>query len=235
MASLAAGVDQPDLSVSILSADVMHMGNSLARLERLGVKYAHLDLMDGKFCPEITVGPWFVGSLDTTLTKDVHLLVADPTRWVAPCIDAGAGILTVHAETGAFGIRALEMTSDLSGAAGESTLRGVGIRPGTPVDALLPFVDLADVVYILGVEPGARKVLVEGSTDRVGVVRQLFARYGSSPLLAFDGGVTLENYSRIRDVGPDIVVSGSALFAGGGLEANLGRLGYSMPETQGVV
>lgn len=161
-------------------------------------------------------------------------MVADPTRWVAPCIDAGAGILTVHAETGPFGIKALEMTRELSGPGGESTLRGVGIRPGTPVDALLPFVDLADVVYVLGVEPGARKVLVEGFTERVEGVRQLFARYGSSPLIAFDGGVTLENYSRIRDVDPNIVVSGSALFAEGALVANLGRLGFSMPEPMDI-
>ena len=227
MVSSIAGAEQPELSVAILSADIMHLGRSLAGLETLGVRYAHLDLMDGQFCPEITVGPWFIGALDTTLIKDVHLLVADPTRWVEPCVEAGAGVLTVHAETGPFGIKALEMTTKLSGEAGQSTLRGVGIRPGTPVDALRPFVDLADIVYILGVEPGARKVLVEGSLDRVGGVRQLFAHYGRSPLIAFDGGVTLENFSRIRDLGPNIVVSGSALYAGGTLEANLGRMGFN--------
>jgi ribulose-phosphate 3-epimerase len=229
VASQITGAEQPELSVAILSADLMQMGRSLARLEAIGVKYAHLDVMDGQFCPEITVGPWFVGSLDTTLIKDVHLLVADPTQWVAPCVEAGAGILTVHSETGPFGLKALEMTKELAASEGESTLCGVGVRPGSPVDALLPFVGVADVVYILGVEPGARKVLVEASTERVQEIRELFARHGSNPLVAFDGGVTLENYSRVRDLGPNIIVSGSAVFADDALEANLDRLGFTTP------
>lgn len=221
----------PELSVGVLSADLLHLGRDIERLERAGVRLVHFDLMDGRFCPELTVGPWFVAATETTMVKDVHLLVSDPENWVEPCVSAGAGIVTVHLEAGINAHRALELAAEVAERQERPTpLKGVGVCPGTQVRAVEPFLDVADVVFVLGVNPGWRQAQLPSTVDRALEAKELLAQSGRDIRLAIDGGITLDNFADVASLRPDLVVSGSAVFSGGRLEDNLASLSRGSDE-----
>lgn len=210
------------LSVGALSADLMNLGDAVTRLEATGVTALHFDVMDGRFCPDLTVGAWFVAATATTLVKDVHLMVAEPQSWIEPCVRAGAGIITVHLESGTHAHRALELVAECAREQGQPRpLRGVGICPGTPISHIEPYLDVADIVYLLGINPGWRQPLLDSTADRARQLRDLLRACGRPVQLAIDGGVTLANFAEIADLEPDLVVSGSAVFARGEVEQNL--------------
>jgi ribulose-phosphate 3-epimerase len=209
------------LSVGVISADVMHLADDLRRLEQAGVRLFHFDVMDGRFCPTMTMGPWLVAAVETTMLKDVHLMVEDPVEVIGGYVEAGAGLITVHVEAGRHVHRALEEIGERSRPGHAPPLRGLGINPGTPVTAIEPYLDVVDVVYVLGINPGWRQPLLASTFDRVRAAARLMASADRDILLAVDGGITLENYASIAELRPDIVVSGSAVFRGGEVEANL--------------
>jgi ribulose-phosphate 3-epimerase len=207
----------PTLSVGILSADMTALGSELALLERAGAHVAHVDVMDGCFCPMMTVGPPVVRALKTPLLKDVHLMIRDPLDKVAEYVAAGADIVTVHAEAGPHIHRTLQQMRAMKNAndPDRGLVRGVALNPGTPLDALEPLWDELDLVLILAVNPGWKgQEFIPSTWRRLEAVKQRIKSLGAGTLVALDGGVTRDNIREAAASGADIIVSGSAVFDG---------------------
>lgn len=210
----APGTD-PLLSVGITSADWMHMGDELARLERGGADYVHFDVMDGCFCPQLTLGPSVIGALKTRLRKDVHLMIDEPIEKVRAYVDAGADVVTFHVEATHHPHRILQVL-------GPGVIRGVALNPGTPLTALEPLVDEADLVLVLAVNPGwGGQRFAPETPRRLDAARKIIERSGRKVMLGVDGGITRENAGSVARMGVDLIVTGSAVFDGGDALANL--------------
>src|SRR2546425_6526972 len=186
----ARGAD-PLLSVGITTADWMHMGDELARIEHAGADYVHLDVMDGCFCPQLTLGPPVIGGLKTGLRKDVHLMIEEPLEKIRAYVDAGADMLTFHVESTPHPHRVLQF---LSVALGSRLTRGVAVNPGTPLSAVEPLVDEAELILVLSVNPGwSGQSFIPGTQRRLEAVREIIERSGRSVMLGVDGGITRDN------------------------------------------
>ena len=201
----------PRLSAGVLTADLTRLGAELELL-RGKAAWAHVDVMDGVFCPQLTVGPAFVAAVASTgIEVDAHLITEEPRRLLPEIVAAGAAVITVHAEA----TRHLHRTmAEMTALAQERTfLRGVAINPGTPVQAVEPVLRLADLVLVLAVSPGwPGQAPVPGTRQRVLAVRDLARRSGAEVLVGVDGGVTLGNAAEIAGWGADVIVSGSAIY-----------------------
>ncbi|HEV2034676.1 MAG TPA: ribulose-phosphate 3-epimerase [Candidatus Dormibacteraeota bacterium] len=206
------------LSIGITTADWMRMGDELGRLEAEGADFVHIDVMDGCFCPQLTVGPPVIGALQTKLKKDVHLMIEEPLEKVRAYVDAGAHVLTFHVEAARHPHRVLQ-------ALGSSVTRGIALNPGTMVAAVEPLLDDVELVLILAVNPGwGGQRFAPGTERRLAAVRTLIDRSGRNVMLGVDGGVTRENVGSIAAMGVDLIVAGSAVFDGGDAAANLRQL-----------
>lgn len=213
----------PTVSVGTLTADLMDLGSELALLERAGVGIVHVDVMDGCFCPMLTVGPSYVKGLRTPLIKDVHLMIREPLDKLESYAKAGADILTVHVEAAVHIHRVLQRLGTLENAnrPGEGIVRGVAFDPGTPLEWLEPLVDEIDMVTILAIDPGwGGQKFAPATFDRVARARELVAKAGRPILVCLDGGVTKDNIAEIAGAGADLAVTGSAVFDGKDAEAN---------------
>jgi ribulose-phosphate 3-epimerase len=201
-----------------MTADWMRMGEELRRIEAAGADFVHFDVMDGCFCPQLTVGPQVIAALKTPLRKDVHLMIDEPLDKVRAYVEAGARVLTFHVEATRHPHRVLQVL-------GSSVTRGVALNPGTPVSALEPLVDEIEQVLVLAVNPGWGGQRFAPSTERrLHEARELIERSGRDVALAVDGGVTRDNVAKIAAMGVDVIVAGSAVFDGGDAEANLEEL-----------
>ncbi len=210
------------LSVGISTADWMQMGKELGRLEEAGADFVHIDVMDGVFCPQLTLGAPVIGALRTSLRKDVHLMIEEPLQKVAAFVEAGADVVTVHVEASRDIARVLQELASLKTRSGGAVTRGVGLNPGTPVSALEPLLDQAELVLVLAVSPGLRGQRFLPETERrLDATRELVARSGRDVVVGVDGGITRENVRAVAAMGPDVIVTGSAVFDGGDAAANL--------------
>jgi len=161
-----------------------------------------MDVMDGHFVPNLTMGPDTVAALRGIAPLDVHLMVTDPLKFVESFADAGADIITVHAE-------ASDTATAIDAIHARGLKAGVAIRPSTPLSALDPWLDAAELLLPMSVEPGfCGQKFDEGTYDRIRALRE--AR--PDTLIEVDGGVTCENAAALREAGADILVSGSAIF-----------------------
>jgi ribulose-phosphate 3-epimerase len=214
----------PRLSAGVLTADLANLGADIEPI-RGKAAWAHVDVMDGMFCPQLTVGPAFLAAVASTgIPVDAHLMVEEPRRLLAEVAAAGAAMITVHAES----TRHLHRTmQEMTALAGEprSFIRGVAINPGTPVSAVEPVLELADLILVLAVNPGwSGQPPAAGTARRVREARELARRHGADVLVGVDGGVTIGNAAEVAGWGADVVVSGSAIFNGTDPARNLDLL-----------
>lgn len=205
----------PRLSAGVITADLTRLGAELEHL-RGHAAWAHVDVMDGVFCPQLTVGPVFVAAVASTgIPVDAHLIVEEPRRLLPEISAAGASVITVHAEATRHLHRTMTEMTALAGdgAGARSFLRGVAVNPGTPVHAVEPVLSLADLVLVLAVSPGwSGQAPAANTRQRVDQVRELARAAGADVLIGVDGGVTLANAAEIAGWGIDVIVSGSAIF-----------------------
>jgi len=209
MQAMARGLidNGPNLSVGILTADLLRLGDELKALDEAGVNAVHVDVMDGVFCPQATFGPPLVKALPDRFMKDVHLMVDEPLDKVSAYVDAGADILTFHVESTRHPHRVLQSLR------GAGVIRGVALNPGTPVVTVQPLLDELELILILGVNPGwGGQSFMPSSEARIAEVRALVE--ARTIVVAVDGGITKENVQHIASFGVDLIVTGSAVYDG---------------------
>ena len=207
----------PTISVGVLTADLAHLGPELALLEEAGVELVHMDVMDGCFCPKMTFGPPLIRAMHTSLLKDVHLMIRDPLEKLGDYVAAGADMITVHVETDRHIHRVLQALGTMTNAnhPDRGLVRGVALNPGTPVEAVRPLLDQTDLVLLLAVNPGwGGQQFIASTQDRLGRLSAMISEAQAPVLLAVDGGVNRTNIVRVAQMGPDIIVTGSAVFDG---------------------
>jgi ribulose-phosphate 3-epimerase len=207
----------PRVTVGMLTADFARLGDELEILEREGVELVHVDVMDGAFCPMLTVGPPIVKAMRTSMIKDIHLMVDDPLSKIESFIAAGADMITFHVEGASQPHRVLQVLRGASNANDpeRGLVCGIGINPSTPVTVVEPLLDEVDYILVLAVNPGWEGQTFSASTEtRVRQVRELIEKAGRPILLGIDGGVTKNNVKHVLAMGADIVVTGSAVFDG---------------------
>ena len=199
------------LAPSILSADFKILGEQLKLTEEAGAEYIHFDVMDGMFVPSISFGMPVLASIKgaTTQTLDVHLMVTEPIRYVEEFVKAGADIVTVHYEA----CEDLQATIDKIHAAGAKV--GISIKPKTPVDVLLPYLDQAEMFLIMSVEPGfGGQAFIPESLERISELRNLLNEKGLTTDIEVDGGNYHKNVAEVLEAGANVMVSGSGVFKG---------------------
>jgi ribulose-phosphate 3-epimerase len=221
----SAAARAPRLSAGVLTADLTRLGAELEIL-RGAASWAHVDVMDGTFCPQLTVGPAFIAAVASTgIGVDAHLMVDEPRRLLPDIVAAGPSVVTVHAEATRHLHRTLQELTALAAQQEAPVLRGVAINPGTPVHAVEPVLELVDIVLVLAVDPGwPGQPAAANTRRRVSAVRELAAGVGAAVQVGVDGGVTVANAAEIAGWGVDIIVSGSAIYDGADPARNLGRL-----------
>jgi ribulose-phosphate 3-epimerase len=229
----------PRLSAGVLTADLLRLGDELDILRGTGC-WAHVDVMDGSFCPQLTVGPSFVAAVAAArLPVDAHLLVDEPRRLLPDIVAAGPAVVTVHAEATRHLHRTMQELTALAAQRPAPVLRGVAINPGTPVTAVEPVLELTDLVLVLAIDPGwPGQPPAANTRRRVAAVRDLVADLSRAILVGIDGGVTMANATEIAAWGADVVVSGSAIYDGidpaGNLDRMLTRLGMTPAGTNSL-
>lgn len=198
------------IAPSILSADFARLSDEITRVERGGADLLHIDVMDGHFVPNLTVGPPIVEALRkvTKLPLDVHLMMTNPDAFVEEFAEAGADYLTVHVETCPHLHRTVQSIKE------RGVKAGVSVNPATPIGLLEEIARDADLILIMSVNPGfGGQQFIPSSLQKIAQARQLIDRVKSPAALEVDGGVKPDNAGQIVQAGADILVSGSAIFS----------------------
>jgi ribulose-phosphate 3-epimerase len=205
------------IAPSILSADFARLADSVAAAEEAGADWIHVDVMDGRFVPNITIGPPVVAALRrvTDLPLDVHLMIDAPERYVEAFADAGADILTVHQEA------TLHLHRTVQAIKHRGMRAGVSINPATPAAVLEEILPDLDMVLVMSVNPGfGGQSFIPGSTAKIGRVRDMFRRAGMEGAeLRGDGGIAPPTAGEVVAAGATVLVAGAAVFGGAGTVA----------------
>jgi len=207
----------PLLSVGVLTADLMSLGSELKLIENTGVKLLHVDVMDGCFCPMMTVGPVFIKAVKTPLLKDIHLMIDEPLNKLESYVAAGADMLTVHVESSRHTHRVLQALGKMTNAnkPARGILRGIALNPGTPLEVITPLMDELEMVFLLAVNPGwSGQKFIPSTMSRLGRLKQMVRDAKKNILVGVDGGITRNNIVDVAQMEADIIVAGSAVFDG---------------------
>lgn len=197
------------IAPSILSADFSKLGDEIKAVEKAGADWIHVDVMDGHFVPNITMGPIVVEAVkkSTGLPADVHLMIEKPERYISAFASAGADYISVHVETCVHLNRTLQMITEAGIKA------GVVLNPATPLSSLEWVLDMLDFVLIMSVNPGfGGQAFIPNTLDRIRRVRKMIADRNLSTLIQVDGGVNDLTIKEISEAGTDVFVAGSAIF-----------------------
>lgn len=197
------------LSPSILAADFCKLGEQIREVENAGAQYLHIDVMDGLFVPSISYGMPVIASIRkcSSLFFDVHLMIEKPERYVKEFADSGADLINFH----------LEATEDAEGTIAKirslNKRVGITIKPGTPAEAVEPYLEQVDMVLVMTVEPGfGGQKLIPECLGKVTAIRRMAAERGLQTDIEVDGGITAENVELALQAGANVIVAGSAVF-----------------------
>ncbi|MDO5378045.1 MAG: ribulose-phosphate 3-epimerase [Clostridia bacterium] len=197
------------ISASVLGADLLRLGDEVEKTRRLGLRWLHLDQMDGHFVPNISFGPEFVAALRgaTDQFLDVHLMLEHPLSYIDAYADAGADLISIHAE-------AQDNPAEALAAIRARGLKaGLSIKPATDPESIRALLPLCDLVLVMTVEPGfGGQKLMDGCVAKLPVLRKMIEETGRDILLEADGGIKLENAERVIAAGADVAVIGTGLF-----------------------
>ena len=200
------------IAPSLLSADFAALGAAIAAVERGGADLLHVDVMDGHFVPNLTMGPPVVRSIKrvASVPLDVHLMIEDPDRYIETFVEAGASMISVHAEVLPHLHRTLQLIKERGARA------GVAINPSTPVGVLEEVAELVDHVLVMSVNPGfGGQTFIPRSESKIRAVRRLLDSAGNRAPVEVDGGVDLTNAARVAAAGAGILVAGHSIFGTG--------------------
>jgi ribulose-phosphate 3-epimerase len=200
------------IAPSILAADFARLGDEVRAIEAAGADFVHIDVMDGHFVPNLTIGPGVVKALrpHSKLPFDVHLMIAPVDPYVPEFAAAGADLITVHPEAGPHLHRTIQLIKSLGRKA------GVALNPGTPAEAARPVIGEVDLILVMSVNPGfGGQSFIKSQLDKLRALRAMIAESGRPIALEVDGGINEETAAAAVAAGADLLVAGTAVFSGG--------------------
>jgi ribulose-phosphate 3-epimerase len=209
------------IAPSILSADFSRLGEEIRAVEQAGADLIHIDVMDGHFVPNITIGSSVIESLRgiTKLPFDVHLMIEDPEKYIGAFVSAGSNMITVHVEAATHLHRLVEMIR-------ESGCRaGVSLNPATSLDQVEEILPNVDLLLVMTVNPGfGGQKFIKGMENKIKKARNLVDHLSPDTLIEVDGGITLQNIKAVSDAGADIFVAGASVFKSGDYQRTIGEM-----------
>ncbi|ABS41229.1 ribulose-phosphate 3-epimerase [Clostridium botulinum] len=206
------------IAPSILSADFSKLGEDIKNLDKYGADVIHIDVMDGRFVPNISFGIPIIKSIRNLTDKpfDVHLMIEEPSKYIEDFVKAGADIISVHYEADKHIDRTINYIKSLGIKA------AVALNPGTSVSCIKDLIPSLDMVLIMSVNPGfGGQKYIKYASEKIKEVKALSEKYNKDLIIEVDGGVTKDNIKEIADCGADLLVAGSAVFKNGEIEKNI--------------
>lgn len=213
------------IAPSILSADFAKLGEDIVAIDKAGADFIHIDVMDGNYVPNISIGLPVIKSIRkyTEKTFDVHLMIEEPGRFIDDFIAVGADLITVHYEADRHVDRTIQYIKS------KGIKAGIVLNPGTPVSMIKDLIPALDMVLIMSVNPGfGGQKFIEYSLDKIAEVKKLSEKYNKELLIQVDGGIDVSNIKKVVDAGANVIVAGSAVFKDGKVEENIAALRKSL-------